>query len=116
MNTRRLGKIGEEIARAYLERQSLTFIAANVHCRFSELDLVMQDGPELVCVEVKYRSSAAFGSPEEGIHCSKLERLYAAAEWYVNRVQWKGPYRIDVLGITQYKGVTVVQHLKSVGE
>lgn len=76
----------------------------------------MQDGQELVCVEVKYRSSAAFGSPEEGIPHSKLERLYAAAEWYVNKVGWKGPYRIDVLGITQQKGSTVVRHLKSVGE
>ena len=52
----------EHQARLFLESKGLKFIAANQHFICGELDLVMQDGQTIVFVEVRQRSSSAFGS------------------------------------------------------
>ncbi|MEK7518555.1 MAG: YraN family protein, partial [Patescibacteria group bacterium] len=51
-------------------------------------------------VEVKFRTSTAFGNPEEVVVGKKLERMRRAAEWYVTQHKLQGAYRIDVVGIT----------------
>ena len=60
-----IGSEAERFARTFLEQQGLTFIMKNYRCRTGEIDLVMQDGDELVFVEVKYRSQSQYGSAIE---------------------------------------------------
>lgn len=49
------GKAGEDEALSYLVRQGLTLIERNFRCRGGEIDLIMQDGGEVVFVEVSSR-------------------------------------------------------------
>ena len=97
-----IGSEAERFARTFLEQQGLTFIMQNYRCRTGEIDLVMQDGDELVFVEVKYRSQSQHGSAIEFFHASKKRKFESAVMHYL---QEKGfnpsivPHRIDLVGI-----------------
>jgi putative endonuclease len=97
-----IGSEAERVARTFLEQQGLTFILQNYRCRTGEVDLVMQDGDELVFVEVKYRSRSHYGSAIEFFHAKKKRKFESAVMYYM---QDKGfnpsivPHRIDLVGI-----------------
>ena len=97
-----IGSEAERFARTFLEQQGLTFVMQNYRCRTGEIDLVMQDGEELVFVEVKYRSKSQHGSAIEFFHASKKRKFESAVMYYM---QEKGfnpsivPHRIDLVGI-----------------
>lgn len=48
LTTKQTGDAWETAARHWLERKGLRFIAANVHERGGEIDLIMRDGKTLV--------------------------------------------------------------------
>jgi putative endonuclease len=100
MTTRQqLGQLGEQLAAAELERRGYAILTRNWRCAHGELDLVARDGDALVAVEVRTRRSQAYGSPEESLTTAKLAHLAAAAQTYVQTVDWNGPWRIDVVAI-----------------
>ncbi|HQJ35005.1 MAG TPA: YraN family protein, partial [Rhodoglobus sp.] len=77
-----LGRRGEEIAARYLASRGLAIVERNWRCPQGEIDLIARDGGELVFVEVKTRSSVAYGHPLESITPVKLARLRRlAAAW-----------------------------------
>ncbi|WP_440867444.1 YraN family protein [Symbiopectobacterium purcellii] len=104
MNQRATGTRYEQHARHYLEQQAgLTFVAANVHYRGGELDLIMRDEHTWVFVEVRYRKNAQFGSAAESVTSRKQQRLLqAAALWLAQRQQSfdTTSCRFDILAIT----------------
>lgn len=75
----------ERLARCQLEAIGLKFMAANHHERTGELDLVMEDGAEVVFVEVRQRARSDFGSAAESIDQRKLARLRATARLFLLR-------------------------------
>ena len=97
-----IGSEAERYARTFLEQNGLTFIMQNYRCRTGEIDLIMQDGDELVFVEVKYRSKNQHGSAVEFFHASKKRKFESAVMHYM---QEKGfnpsvvPHRVDLVGI-----------------
>jgi putative endonuclease len=97
-----IGSEAERCAQNFLEQQGLTFVMKNYRCRTGEIDLIMQDGDELVFVEVKYRSNSRYGSAIEFFHASKKRKFESAVMHYM---QSKGfnpsivPHRIDLVGI-----------------
>lgn len=97
---RSLGEWGEGIAAQYLTGQGFQILAQNWRLgRVGELDLVAQDGPVLVIVEVRTRRGRAFGSALESVTPRKQSRLSALAEAYAAEVGWEGPIRIDVVSV-----------------
>lgn len=101
--TRQTGAQYEEAARRYLEREGLTFHAANVTLRGGELDLIMRDGGTWVFVEVRYRKSARYGDAAATVGYRKQQRLLrSAALWLAGQ---GGSFattacRFDVFAIT----------------
>jgi len=73
------GSAAEDRALAHLLEQGLRLVARNYRCRLGEIDLVMLDGATLVLVEVRYRSSAAFGGAVASVTLQKQRRLIGAA-------------------------------------
>ena len=51
----RLGKWGEGVAGRILQEKGYRLLDANYRCRWGEVDIVAQEGDELVCVEVRTR-------------------------------------------------------------
>ena len=87
-----LGARGERIAERHLVRRGLTLLDRNWRCPQGEIDLVLRDGDELVFVEVKTRSSVAFGHPLEAITAAKLARLRRLAGAWCEAHPGGGPH------------------------
>ena len=58
-----LGKRGEDLACAELEKRGYVIVDRRFRTRCGELDIVARDGGVLVFVEVKARSGSNFGTP-----------------------------------------------------
>ena len=96
----RLGAAGERLAAQTLEARGYRLLATNWRCPYGELDVIAEDGAELVFVEVKTRRGTASGAPEEAITPAKRRRLLAAAQTYLAEQGAEDhPYRFDVVAV-----------------
>jgi len=93
------GKIGENIAKDYLEKQGFKILAQNFKTKYAEIDLVAEKDKELVIVEVRTKRGDLFGTPEDSLDKRKLRKLWLNAQGYVNQVRWQGSYRVDAVCI-----------------
>lgn len=98
----RAGEEAELIARRYLENKGLRVVSANYRCRRGELDLIMNDGTQIVFVEIRYRRSARIVRPVETVDRRKRGRIATAARHFLqrNRNYGDNPVRFDVIGVT----------------
>ncbi len=99
--TQSIGKCFEALAKSFLIQQHLTFIQANSHCRFGEIDLIMLDDQTLCFVEVRYRSKPSFSSALASIDNKKYSKLEKSAQyWLQQHPQYKQHFcRFDCIGI-----------------
>jgi putative endonuclease len=112
---RRLGNFGESVAAAYLRRAGYTVLARQWRCATGEIDLVAQQGEQLVFVEVRTRRGTTHGSAEESVTTAKQARLIALAYEYLAAFPADGepPWRIDVIALT-IDGAGRVRHLNHI--
>jgi putative endonuclease len=114
INRRIQGKAGEDLAARFLEQQGLKIIKRNYRFERGEIDLIAEEGDELVFVEVKARRSVAFGSPEDAVTEEKQEQVHSVAEGYLfehdidNR-----PCRFDVVAIEFKYDKTYIRHIRN---
>ena len=85
LTTKQTGDAAEMRARRWLENQGLRFIAANVHERCGEIDLIMREGTVTVFVEVRFRTSAAYGGAAASVTRSKQTKLLQTARLWLAR-------------------------------
>lgn len=94
------GDDGETLAEQFLLKKGFRLITQNYSSRWGEIDLVMEDGPTLVFVEVRRRSNTAFGYPEESISPKKIQRVIKTALAYLmNTGTSHKMVRFDVVSI-----------------
>jgi putative endonuclease len=94
-----LGRRGERQAAAFLARRGYRVIGTGFLARRGEIDLVCRRGDRLVLVEVKTRTSDAFGTPAEAVGARKQRALRAAAAEYRALAGWRGPIDFAVVAI-----------------
>jgi putative endonuclease len=110
-----LGRRGEDLAARYLSEAGLTVLERNVRLPSGEIDLVAQDGDELVIVEVKTRIGDEATAPDEAVNAAKLARLDRLSEAYVARQGTPEAFwRVDVVAIVLGRDGRVVRldHLR----
>jgi putative endonuclease len=95
-----LGRAGEHVAAELLKQRGYEVVGAGFTARRGEVDLVCRRGRELVMVEVKTRTTAAFGTPAEAVGARKRKALMAAAAEYRALAGWRGPIRFIVVALT----------------
>jgi putative endonuclease len=98
-----IGKWGEKLAEEFLAKRGCSLVERNARTPYGEIDLVMQaDGDLLIFVEVKTRTSSAFGKPEEAITAQKKMHMVQSAEAYLlAHPEYAGDWRVDVVAIFQ---------------
>ncbi|HEU4962399.1 MAG TPA: YraN family protein [Bacilli bacterium] len=95
---KRTGNRGEEIAATYLEQQGVQIIARNWRKASGELDIIAADGSTLVFVEVRTRSSRAYGNGEDSVDRRKQRQVRKMAALYLGEVGSSlRCYRFDVI-------------------
>ena len=85
LNKNNAGLEAEKLAATFLVNHGLKLIMQNYHCRFGEIDLIMQDASTLVFVEVKLRSSSQFGGAAASITPQKQQKLILTAQHYLQQ-------------------------------
>ena len=99
-NQRLTGKKAEDVACSFLQHNGLTLVQRNYHCRYGEIDLIMQDTDTLVFVEVRYRSSTAFGTAAESVDKNKQRKLVFTANHYLQKYPTSQATRFDVVALS----------------
>jgi len=94
----KLGSRGEAAAARLLASKRYRILDRNWRQGRLELDLVCEDGDELVFVEVKTRTAGTLGSPADGMSLGKRRNLIKAARcWLVAHKAWERACRFDVV-------------------
>lgn len=109
-----LGTSGEELAEDHLRGLGYRIVGRDVRTGLGQLDLIAQDGPTLVFVEVKTRAGTRFGLPQESVDGHKIRKLRQLAALHLRRHPHRGPIRFDVIGLTVQDGRVVrLEHIKN---
>ena len=96
-----LGNRGEKAARRFLKCQGYDVVTRNFRASGAEIDIIALDGPTLVFIEVKTRSSFTAGRPEEAVDEDKQLHIRRAAEVFAVRYRATNrPQRFDVVAIS----------------
>jgi putative endonuclease len=111
-----LGKRGEELAAGYLAEHGYRILERNWRCRDGEIDVIAQLADQIVFVEVKTRSSVAYGHPLEAITPAKLARLRRlAAAWCAQADAHPARIRLDAIAILDADGAgPSIEHLAGI--
>lgn len=113
MNRGEVGRLGEKLARNHLKKQGCRVIELNHRSRLGELDIICRDSSTIVFVEVKTRTSDAFGSPAEAVDARKQAKLRRLAQEYlIGHGLEASDVRFDVLGIRLDADPPEIDHIR----
>jgi putative endonuclease len=93
------GVKGENLAAEYLQTKGFEIVTRNFRHKNTEIDLIVRRENWLIFVEVKTRSSSAFGEPEEFVDHYKGRNIFEAAEEYIFSRDWRGHIRFDIVSV-----------------
>jgi len=126
MKTKRLGYLGEMIARKYLLKKGYQILDKNYLFSLpgspqkGEIDIIAKKGDTICFIEVKTvvpfsdRYSVNNFSPEEKVNFSKKRKIIRAAEsWLIkNRVPLQSKWQIDVITV-EWGDKKKISHFKN---
>ena len=75
LSPHQLGRLGERLAAAHLQRDRMQILARNWRHRLGELDLIARSADTVVFCEVKTRRSGRYGGPLGAVDGEKLHRI-----------------------------------------
>lgn len=105
-STTEKGKVGEDLAAAFLQRQGYELVARNVRAAGAEIDIVAREGPLLCFVEVRRRKKIL--DALVSVDGRKQRRLIRAATAYLARLPAMPRCRFDVVVVSP-DGVQLVR-------
>ena len=95
------GKLGEEIAIQHALKQHYQIIQRNFRCNAGEIDIIAQDKHIVVFIEVRTKTSDAYGPAYNMVTRSKQQQVKRVALHYIGqRNLVNTQFRFDVIGIT----------------
>lgn len=101
MDRRRLGALGEQEAERYLKERGAKILERNLRCPLGEIDLIARMEGFLCFIEVKSRSTAAYGVPALAVDPVKRRRISRVAQWYMRGKKLRDQrVRFDVVEVT----------------
>jgi len=106
-----LGKLGEELAVEFLQKNGYAILETNWTFQKAEIDIIAKKENTLAIVEVKTRSSLEFGLPQDFVKPKKIQLLVKAVNAYVNEKELDIEVRFDIIAIHKEGKSFVVDHL-----
>jgi putative endonuclease len=113
---KQVGSRGEDLAAEFLKDKGYRIIGRNYKTPVGELDIIAKDGETLVFVEVKTRSSNAFGYPFEAVGSRKKHKLKTLALFYLKNQKKNCAARFDVISINLSGTKKEIEHIKDAFE
>lgn len=106
-----LGKEGEDAAADYLRKQGYHIRHRNWRSGRKELDIVADNGAELVVVEVKSRRNLDYALPEDAVDVRKIRRIVAATDVYLHKFGLDMPVRFDIITVVGKDEDIRIEHI-----
>lgn len=116
MNLRQqLGKKGEELAVNYLRSKGYKILQQRYRTTQGEIDIIAVYEQVLVFIEVKTRTSTAYGSPAEAVDYRKQNKIRQVALAFIQDGNHKyREFRFDVVSILQnHQAEWQLEHIKN---
>lgn len=94
------GEFGEREAGKLLKKKGMKVLRRNWRAGKDEIDLIAQDGPVLVFVEVRTRQADALVSGYHSVRGKKKQALLRVCKAYINRSKPRPPhFRLDIIEV-----------------
>ncbi len=107
-----LGALGEGKACEFLLENGYEILERNFRCKAGEIDIIAMKDNVMVFVEVKTRTSTAFGMPSEAVNHKKQEKYFKTALYYINETGSRNTaFRFDIIEIMFDKGNVSINHI-----
>lgn len=107
-----LGKLGEEIAVDFLEKNGYEILETNWTFQKAEVDIIALKAEVLAVVEVKTRSSIDFGLPQDFVKPKKIQLLVKAINEYVTQNELDVDVRFDIVAIHKENNEFILEHIE----
>ncbi|MDA9851637.1 YraN family protein [Flavobacteriaceae bacterium] len=107
------GQEAEQRALHYLKQQGYTLLKQNYRFGKAEVDLLMQKDDNLICVEVKARSTDFFGTPEQFVSSKKKKLLVGAVDHFISSFEMNLEVRFDIIAFTIKQNQWKLKHIKN---
>jgi len=107
-----LGASGEKAAENFLKEKGYQILATNWRFGSDEIDIIARHNGFLIIVEVKTRSSNAFGEPEIAVTKQKQKFLIRAAQNYIQQKNIDEECRFDIISIVSTNGKNNIHHIE----
>ncbi len=118
--TNKTGKLGEDMASAFLIKKGYAIVERNYHSRWGEIDIIAEQAPYIVFAEVKTRRKNGRCSPEETVTIAKQQKIIRTALWYLSEhLEYEDfQVRFDVISLRTGKNdqVESIQHFQDAFE
>jgi putative endonuclease len=112
-----LGARGEKLAVEYLRGKRFKILERNFMTPLGEIDIIARQGRTLVFIEVKTRSSLAFGTPAEAVGPRKQRQVIKAAKCYLAGDSCRGLQpRFDVVAVLLQGDNVQIEHIPAAFE
>lgn len=111
--SQKFGTDGENAAADFLIGKGYEIMEKNWRYRNLEVDIIAVKNTELVIVEVKSRANTHFGEPELFVTRQKQRNLIKAASAYIEKTNFKGNTRFDIIAVTINNNNLSVKHIEN---
>lgn len=107
-----LGKLGEEMAAEFLQKNGYQIMETNWVFQKAEIDIIAQKENTLAIIEVKTRSSIDFGLPQDFVKPKKIQLLVKAVNEYVISNNLETEVRFDIIAISKEDKTYKIEHIE----
>jgi len=108
-----LGKKGEQLAVNFLLKKGYDIVERNYRFDKAEVDIIASLNDILAIVEVKTRSTADFGNPQDFVKPKQIQRLVKAVDEYVTVNGLDVEVRFDIIAIVKNGKTYEIEHLEN---
>jgi putative endonuclease len=106
-----LGKKGEQLAIDFLIEGGYNIIERNYRFDRAEVDIIAKKENVLAIIEVKTRTTDAFGNPQDFVKPKQIKNLVKAVNEYVIENGLDVEVRFDIIAILKSKGGFNIEHI-----
>ena len=108
-----LGKLGEELAVEFLQKNGYDILETNWIFQKAEIDIVAEFEGVIVVTEVKARSYNTLIEPQEAVTKKKIKSIVMCSDFFMNERKIDKEVRFDIITVLpDEQGVLQLNHIE----
>ena len=110
-----IGVLGENTACKFLKKKHYKILERNFVSKYGEIDIIAKHKKELIFVEVKTRSSKAYGGGIGAVNFHKRRNIVMTSQVYMKNSGYSGARRYDIIEvyIDENNEIAEINHIEN---